>query len=125
MLEFLGNASRRTRRDPAIPEASLSFKFFAKFFARGVVAAMALCAIVCIATFCVVGCVTEEVSSNNPPPYATISENAGDPSSAPKPPPDPDEEGFLAHTADAIGTVVPFPFRLIGSAFKDSNPANK
>ena len=76
-------------------------------------------AIVLGAIVCVAGCVTTtEETIDNPPPYASVTGDVSDPSSAPKPPPDPDQEGVLATTTDALGTVVTFPFRLIGSAFK-------
>jgi hypothetical protein len=90
-----------------------------KRVSRGLVFAIAVCAIVCAQ-----GCVETTITGDNPPPWAAISDNARDPSSMPKPPPDPDEPGVIGKTADAIGTVVMFPFHLVGSAFSSSNNPN-
>ncbi|MDO8431915.1 MAG: hypothetical protein Q7S58_05830 [Candidatus Binatus sp.] len=81
-------------------------------------AAIVLCAI-----FCASGCVTTtEVTGGNPPPYASSTSDSSEPSSAPKPPPGAESqrgsEGVLSTSADALGSVIRFPFRVIGSAFK-------
>jgi hypothetical protein len=79
-------------------------------------------AIIACAILFAAACSTE-VNTQNPPPYASISSDASEPSSAPKPPREadatpPQPQGAVGTTTDALSSVILLPFRLIGSAFK-------
>jgi len=58
------------------------------------------------------GCTTE-TTYQTVPPYASISDQDRDPASMPKPAPSGDSGGIMS----AIGTVITYPFHLIGEAF--------
>ncbi|HYL58537.1 MAG TPA: hypothetical protein VEU51_06670 [Candidatus Acidoferrales bacterium] len=82
-------------------------------------AAIAACAILSAT-----GCWSTQEIDQTMPPYASTSDEARDPASAPTPVavPEvaeksaPEEQGFLAKTGHAIATVVLFPFRMIANA---------
>jgi hypothetical protein len=63
------------------------------------------------------GCMQTQEIDQTLPPYASISDDAGDPASAPKPPPSADSGGVLSSIGDAIA----YPFHLIGEAFESSS----
>jgi hypothetical protein len=67
------------------------------------------------------GCTSHQEIDQTMPPYAYISDESRDPASAPTPAPSPDTSsgsgGILSATGNAIGTVVMFPFHLVGQAF--------
>jgi hypothetical protein len=62
------------------------------------------------------GCTTQEIDQTLPP-YASISDEARDPASAPTPAPSAGSSGDSGGVMSAIGTVIMFPFHLIGEAF--------
>ena len=59
------------------------------------------------------GCMQTQEIDQTLPPYASISDEARDPASAPKPPPSDDFGG----TWSAIGQAIVFPLRIIGEGF--------
>jgi hypothetical protein len=85
-------------------------------------AAIAACAILSAP-----GCWTHEEVDQTMSPYASISDEARDPASTPKPMavpevvenPAPDEpQGFAAKTGHAIATAVLFPFRMVADGLE-------
>lgn len=56
------------------------------------------------------GCVQTRVIDQTLPPYASISDEARDPASAPKPPQSDDSGGFMS----AVGAAIVWPFKIIG-----------
>jgi hypothetical protein len=62
------------------------------------------------------GCTTQEIDQTVPP-YASISDEARDPASMPTPKPSASSSGDSGGIMSAIGTVIMFPFHLIGEAF--------
>lgn len=63
------------------------------------------------------GCMTTEQTDETIPPYASISDEAREPASAPTAAPSGNSSGESGGILSAIGTVVVFPFHLIGEAF--------
>ncbi|MGA7872648.1 MAG: hypothetical protein WCA22_17305, partial [Candidatus Binatus sp.] len=59
------------------------------------------------------GCTTE-TTYETAPPYASISDEARDPSSMPTPVPSPSSSGNSGGVLSAIGTAIIYPFHLIG-----------
>jgi hypothetical protein len=59
---------------------------------------------------------TQEIDQTIPP-YASISDEARVPVSAPTPAPSASSSGESGGVMSAIGTVIMFPFHLIGEAF--------
>src|SRR5882762_9680839 len=96
--------------DPAIPEAHVAHKrqsnragAIDRRINQLITGSIAIRAsILCIAIVSAVGCVTTETTDQTLPPYASATDDSSDPSSAPKPPPDPNQEGVLSTTADAL-----------------------
>ena len=74
-------------------------------------------AMVGVAIALAAGCMTTEEIDQPIPPYASISDKAGDPASAPTPAPSAGSSGESGGILGAIGTVVMSPFHLIGEAF--------
>ncbi len=63
------------------------------------------------------GCTTTQEIDQTIPPYASISDQARDPAGAPTPAPSASSSGDSGSILSAIGTVIMFPFHLIGEAF--------
>ena len=63
------------------------------------------------------GCMSRQEIDQTLPPYASISDEARDPASAPTPAPSASPSGDFGGVMSAIGTVVMFPFHLIGETF--------
>jgi len=66
------------------------------------------------------GCSSHEETSQTMPPYASTSDEARDPASAPSPAVDAnsgDSGGVVSTTGHLVGDVIMSPFRLLGNAF--------
>jgi hypothetical protein len=63
------------------------------------------------------GCMTTQEIDETIPPYAYISDEPRSPASAPTPAPPASSSGDSGGIMSAIGTVIVFPFHLIGEAF--------
>jgi hypothetical protein len=63
-----------------------------------------------------VGCTSHEEISQTMPPYASISDEARDPASAPSPAAN-SNAGDSGGVMSTIGDVITWPFRALGDAF--------
>jgi hypothetical protein len=79
-------------------------------------------AIVVLAFALAAGCTTQEIDQTMPP-YASISDEARDPASAPTPA-QYASSGSSGGAMRAIGNALMYPFHLIGEAFGSSSASN-